>query len=176
MQTYGHHLLQRIFSMNTLITALVGQRKTVGVIAAPLLTAGALGGWAILPTFATTTATVEELYAFETRGKNGLPLEVRLGLIGSYAVTGTDTGGEPYVGAGVVDIVLAPSGALELTWDYGKNVGIGQVIGNALAVASLSRGRTVILLMTINQDGSLSGKSLRRTDRGSKGTETWKKT
>jgi hypothetical protein len=29
--------------------------------------------------------------------------------------------------------------------------------------------------MTINPDGTLSGSWLRRTDRGSKGTEIWKK-
>jgi hypothetical protein len=91
-------------------------------------------------------------------------------------VTGTDPGGDPYVGAGVLDIALAPSGALELVWDYGKNVGVGQVVGNVLAVASSTRGRTVILMMNINPDGSLSGKSSRRTDRRSKGTEAWKRT
>lgn len=82
-------------------------------------------------------------------------------------VTGTDAGGEPYVGAGILDIALAPSGALELAWDDGKNVGVGQVIGNVLAVASSTKGRTVILMMNINTNGSLSGKCLRRTDRGS---------
>jgi hypothetical protein len=68
------------------------------------------------------------------------------------------------------------SGALELAWDGGKNVGVGQIIGNVLAVASSTRGRTVILMMSINTNGSLSGKSLRRTDRGSKGTEIWTRT
>jgi hypothetical protein len=76
----------------------------------------------------------------------------------------------------VLDIALAPSGALELVWDYGKNVGVGQVIGNVLAVASSTKGRTVILMMNINPDGSLSGKSSRRRDQGSKGTEAWKRT
>ena len=51
-----------------------------------------------------------------------------------------------------------------------------QVIGDVLAVACLSKGRTVILTMTINPDGSFSGKWSRRTDRGSQGTETWTKT
>jgi hypothetical protein len=91
-------------------------------------------------------------------------------------VTGTDAGGEPYVGAGILDITLAPSGALELAWDDGKSVGVGQVIGNILAVASSTRGRTVILMMNINPNGSLSGTSSRRTDRGAKGTETRTKT
>jgi hypothetical protein len=71
---------------------------------------------------------------------------------------------------------MAPSGALELDWDNGKQVGVGQVIGNVLAVACLIKGRTVILTMAINQDGSLSGKWSRRTDRGSQGTETWVRT
>jgi hypothetical protein len=30
--------------------------------------------------------------------------------------------------------------------------------------------------MTLNPDGSISGKWSRRTDRGSQGTETWKRT
>jgi hypothetical protein len=42
------------------------------------------------------------------------------------------------------------------------------------ALASSTKGRTVTLMMNINPDGSLSGKSSRRTDRGSKGTEAWK--
>jgi hypothetical protein len=117
------------------------------------------------------------LPAFEISDMKKLPLEeLKLGLIGSYVVTGTDPGGDPYVGAGVLDIALAPSGALELVWDYGKNVGVGQVVGNVLAVASSTRGRTVILMMNINPDGSLSGKSSRRTDWRSKGTEAWKRT
>jgi hypothetical protein len=70
---------------------------------------------------------------------------------------------------------MAPSGALELDWDDGKLVGVGQLIDNVLAVAYSIKGRNVIALMTINPDGSLSGKWLRRSDRGSNGTETWKK-
>jgi hypothetical protein len=42
------------------------------------------------------------------------------------------------------------------------------------ALASSTKGRTVTVMMNINPDGSLSGKSSRRTDRGSKGTEAWK--
>jgi hypothetical protein len=45
-----------------------------------------------------------------------------------------------------------------------------------LAVACLSKGRTVILTMPIHPDGSLSGKWSRRTDRGTQGTETWTRT
>jgi hypothetical protein len=164
--------------MNTLITALVGRRKNVGIVAA-LLTAGAVAGWAMSATVAKITASAEDPSAFEIMRRidtGNLPLEeFKLSLLGSYVVTGTDAGGKPYISAGVLDIAFAPSGALELAWDKGKSVGVGQVIGNVLAVASSTRGRTVILMMNINPDGSLSGKSLRRTDPGSKGTETWKK-
>jgi hypothetical protein len=101
--------------MKTLITALVGQRKNVGIVAA-LLAAGAVAGWAMSATFATITATVEDLPAFEISDMKKLPLEeFKRGLIGSYVVTGTDPSGEPYVGGGVLDIALAPSGALEVT-------------------------------------------------------------
>ena len=164
--------------MKTLITALAGQRKNVGIVVAALLAAGAVAGWAMSATFATITAAVDDLSAFEATSSGDmkkLPLdEFRLGLIGSYVVTGTHPSGEPY--AGVLDIVLGTSGALELVWDNGKSVGVGQVLGNVLAVASSTRGRTVILMMNINPDGSLSGTSSRRTDRGSKGTEAWKRT
>ena len=67
------------------------------------------------------------------------------------------------------------NGALELKWDNGKYVGIGQVIGNSLAVASTAEGRAVIMLMEPKPDGSLEGKYWRRTDAGTKGTEVWKK-
>jgi hypothetical protein len=104
--------------MKTLITALVGQRKNVGVVAA-LLTAGAVAGWAMSATFATITAAVEDLPAFEISDMKKLPLEeFKRGLIGSYAVTGTDPSGEPYVGGGVLDIALAPSGG---QFDQGPN-------------------------------------------------------
>jgi hypothetical protein len=158
--------------MKTLITGLIGQRKNVRVIVAALLTAGAVGGWATSTMFAATPAAVEGLSPFDRK----LSLEeLKPGLIGSYVVTGTDPDGKPYGGASMVDIALAPSGALDLAWDNGKQVGVGQVIGNVLAVASLTKGRTAILVMNINPDGSLSGKWSRRTDRGYKGTERWKK-
>ena len=177
MQTYGQ--LQGFAGMKTLITALVGQRKNAGVIAVALLAAGAVGGWSISKVFATNAAAVEDLSPFEIMRKSGiktLPLEEsKLGLVGSYKVTGTDSEGKPYVGASILDVSLAPSGALELDWDNGKQVGVGQVIGNALVVACSNKGRTVILIMGINSDGSLSGNWLRRTDRGYKGTETWRK-
>jgi hypothetical protein len=100
---------------------------------------------------------------------------VKLRLIGSYAVTGTDADGKPYPVKHTLGITLAPSGALELEWDDGKNLGVGEVIGGTLAVATWTNGKTVVLTMRINPDGSLTGKWLRRTDYGAKGTETWNK-
>jgi hypothetical protein len=84
--------------MNALITALVGQRKNVGIVAA-LLTAGAVAGWAMSATVARITASAEDPSAFEITRRNdtkNLPLkEFKLSLLGSYVVTGTDAGGEP---------------------------------------------------------------------------------
>jgi hypothetical protein len=157
--------------------AALGKRAHVGVAAA-LLAAAIAGGWGTSPLFATKAAAVEELSryaALQTADTKKLLEEAKPALIGSYAVSGTDPDGKPYAGTGIVDIALAPSGALELEWDNGKYVGVGQVIGNSLAVACSIKGRTVILIMNVNPDGSLSGKWLRRADRGSKGTETWKR-
>ena len=67
------------------------------------------------------------------------------------------------------------SGALELAWDNGKQVGVGQVIGGVLVVAT-SSSLTNQPDYEINQDGSLSGKWSRRTYRGYRGTETWTRT
>ena len=103
-------------------------------------------------------------------------ISVKANLVGSYTVSGTEVDGTSYSSSHTLDISMAPSGALELDWDNGKQVGVGQVIGDVLAVACLTKGRTVILTMKINQDGSLSGKWSRRTDRGTQGTETWTKT
>jgi hypothetical protein len=101
--------------------------------------------------------------------------DLRPSLIGSYEVSGTEPDGTPYGTSEILDVAMTPSGALELSWDSGRSVGIGQLIGNVLAVASVVRGRTAILIMNINPDGSLTGRSLRRTDRGQKGTEIWKR-
>jgi hypothetical protein len=165
--------------MKPFITALIGSRKSIRVIVAALLAAGAAGGWATSTMFAASPAAVEGLSPFDTMPKSDMrklsPEELKPGLIGSYVVTGTDPDGRPYGGPGIVDIALAPYGAVELNWDNGKQVGIGQVFGNVLAVACLTKGRTAILLMNIDPDGSLSGKWSRRTDRGYQGTETWKK-
>jgi type IV secretory pathway protease TraF len=152
--------------MSKLIPALSGTLKG-RLIAAVLLLAGATGGGAISSAITAATAANE---------MKRLALEdSKARLIGSYAVTGTDTSGKPYVSEDVLGISLAPSGALRIEWDDGKIVGVGELVGNVLAVASWTNGRTVILTMQINPDGSLSGHWLRRTDRGNKGTEVWRK-
>ena len=96
-------------------------------------------------------------------------------LIGNYVVSGTETDGTKYDGEGSLAVTMDKSGALELKWDGGKYVGIGQVVGNQLAVGSIADGRVVIAVMEIKPDGSLEGKWWRRTDAGTKGTEVWKK-
>jgi hypothetical protein len=158
-------------NMKTLITTLKSQCRNVRIMAAALLTAGALGGWAMSAMVSASAAAFEGASRFDVHKADA----TKPALIGSYTVTGTDSDGRPYAGAGIVDVSLAPSGALEFDWDNGKQVGIGEVTGNNLTVALLAKGRTAILTMSINPDGSLSGKWLRRTDRGHKGTETWKK-
>jgi hypothetical protein len=151
----------------------LGQRRKTVVIVAALLAAGTLGGSGM----STTLATQADEFEFSRDEAQRLPLEAsKAKLVGSYEVTGTDSDGRPYVGLHIVDVSLAPSGALELDWNNGKQVGVGHVIGNVLAVACLTKGRTVILTMTLNPDGSFSGKWSRRTDRGTQGTETWKRT
>ncbi len=96
-------------------------------------------------------------------------------LIGNYVVTGTEADGKNYDGPGPLVITMDRNGALELKWDGGKYVGIGQIVGNTLAVASNAENRVVIMLMEVKPDGSLEGKYWRRTDAGTKGTEVWKK-
>ena len=152
--------------MTKLIPALSGTLKS-GVVAAALLLAGAIAGNAISTAITAATAADEM--------KRPALEDSKVRLIGSYAVTGTDTNGKPYVSEHVLGISLAPSGALEIEWDNGKIVGVGELVGNVLAVASWTNSRTVILTMQINPDGSLSGNWLRRTDRGNKGTEVWRK-
>jgi len=96
-------------------------------------------------------------------------------LIGNYTVTGTETSGAPYDGAGTLAITMDKSGALNLSWDGGKYLGVGQSIGDKLAVATFDEKRAVIMLMDVKADGSLEGKWWKRTDAGTKGTEVWKK-
>jgi hypothetical protein len=96
-------------------------------------------------------------------------------LIGNYVVTGTETSGKKYDGPGPLVVTMDRNGALELKWDGGRYVGIGQVVGEKLVVASSAEGRTIIGIMDIKGDGSLEGKYWRRTDPGTGGTEVWKK-
>jgi hypothetical protein len=163
-------------AMKTTITSLVMRLqpyKCAGVVAAAVLSAAALAAGAPPEMRMTNVAAIEQSLAHEAAPRSDLKSLPEL--IGSYAVTGTDADGMPYARSGIVDIYLAPSGALELQWDNGKQVGVGQLAGNMLAVASTAKGRTMILVMTVNPDGTLSGKWSRRTDRGARGTETWKK-
>jgi hypothetical protein len=108
----------------------------------------------------------------------GTPCHAQLqaaSLIGNYVVTGTEPDGKPYDGSGPLAVTMDKNGALELKWDGGKYVGIGQVVGNALVVATASENRAIVMVMEPKPDGSLEGKYWRRTDPGTKGTEVWKK-
>ena len=96
-------------------------------------------------------------------------------LIGDYIVTGTETSGAAYDGPGPLAIVMDKSGALNLSWDNGKYVGVGQVQGDKLFVATFDQKRAVLMIMDVKADGSLEGKWWKRTDAGTKGTEVWKK-
>jgi hypothetical protein len=147
-----------------------GGAGKVGAIAAALAVTVTLAGWNAMP-------VARDAKAFEQQQDAGKPSprKVKATLVGSYSVTGTEPDGAPFADRRVVDISLAPSGALELDWDNGKSLGVGQVVDNLLVVAYLNKGRTAISVMTINPDGSLSGSWFRRTDRGSKATEVWKK-
>ena len=162
------------------VKGLTNQRvaKVVGIVASALLAAAAIGCWATSTISATRAAAVEDL-AVEMTRKNVAQRpphdELKHRLVGSYVVGGTDSDGKPYTGNGIVDIALAPSGALELDWDNGKQVGLAEVIGDVVVVSCLIKGRTAILTMTVNADGSLSGRWSRRTARGQKGTESWKR-
>jgi hypothetical protein len=155
----------KVSTMNHL--RIFAQPRKVTIVAALLVSAIGMGGWARSITPNTSAAELVQANVNLVAG------DPKPSLIGSYEVNGTDPDGTPYVAPRILDIALTPSGALELEWDNGKNVGVGQIIGNTLAVASFSRGRMVLLIMTINPDGSLTGKSLRRTDRGQRGTEVW---
>ena len=96
-------------------------------------------------------------------------------VLGNYIVTGTETDGSKYDGEGTLAITMDKSGALELKWDGGKYVGIGQAEGSKLFVGTAANGKVAIMVMDIKPDGSLEGKWWRRTDAGAKGTEVWKK-
>ena len=146
----------------------VWRRNGMAVASVALLATGAVGGWGMSTTFVKNVAAAES--SLEATGSS------KVRLVGSYEVNGTDVEGRPYSGSSILDISLAPSGALEFNWDNGRIVGVGQLVDDSIvAVAYMVNGRTVISVMNINPDGSLSGKWLRRSDRGTKGTETWKK-
>jgi len=155
--------------------AALPERSKMCAFAVALCIIGALGQWAI------STSFVENAVASEHLARNGSMADsqaleaTKAALVGSYRVTGTDPDGLPYSMPRTVDISLTPSGALEFDWDEGTLVGVGQLIEDVLAVAYAVRGRTVIAIMKVNADGSLSGNWLRRTDRGAKGTENWRK-
>jgi hypothetical protein len=153
--------------------ALGWSRSIGGLLVTGLMVTGATGGWGVSTTFVKKAAAVES--PFEHRAAGLSVDKAKTALVGSYVVTGTDPDGGSYASTRILDISMAPSGALELDWDDGKLVGVGQLFDNVLAVAYSIKGRNVIALMTINPDGSLSGKWSRRTDRGFKGTETWTK-
>ncbi len=147
-------------------TSPLGWRQLV--IAVALLAAGVAGGWA---TSATCAAAANKAAA--TRMSNVTDRDMKQMLVGSYAVTGTDPDGRGYSGTGIVDISMAPSGTLELDWDNGRRVGIGQLLNNVLMVASTTKAGTVIMMMNVNPGGTLSGQWSRRRERGYEGTEHW---
>ena len=120
---------------------------------------------------------VTAIALFLSLGTSGVRAELAAAnLVGTYEVTGTETDGKAYDGGpGTLDISLSSSGALELEWNNGKYAGAGRVIGDVLAVATFADGKSVIMVMTAGPDGSLTGKWWRQSDKGAKGTETWKK-
>jgi hypothetical protein len=76
-------------------------------------------------TFALLTGVVTIL-AFATPSHAQLQAS---SLIGNYVVTGTESDGKKYDGPGPLAITMDKNGALELKWDGGKYIGIGQVVG-----------------------------------------------
>lgn len=152
----------------------LGRYTKFSVVTLALLVAGAIAERGISAKLI-DRAMADEAIGIEDSSAQPNAESLKATLVGSYRVTGTDPDGLPYSAPKIVDVSLTPSGALEFDWDNGTLVGVGQIIGNVLAVAYAVKGRTAISVMTINRDGSLSGKWLRRTDRGSKGSETWKK-
>jgi hypothetical protein len=159
--------------MKKLISMFTTERLKVAVFAAALFFGAAMVGQAIPSIVWVAAAPLENsspLGDVRKNDPNELAMkDIKARLVGSYAVTGTDAKGRPYVGEHRVAIALAPSGALQLEWDNGKSAGVGEVVGSVLTVASWADGRTIILTMHINADGSLSGNWLRRTDRGNRG-------
>lgn len=154
-----------MISSITKYSAMIRLHKKMIIAAVTLLIVGALGGSATNAVSAIDTAVEHEVEKPMTQPHN---------LVGAYEVTRTDPDGRPYSRAGIVDISLAPSGALELEWNDGR-LGVGRTNGNMLTIAKWANNRIAIMVMTINRDGSLSGDWSRRRDRGDQGTETWKR-
>jgi hypothetical protein len=89
--------------------------KPGSAVVGALVAVAAIGGWGASTTFATRAVAIESHYEISAKAR----------LVGSYAVIGTDVDGTSYSGSHTLDISLAPSGALELDWDNGKQVGVG---------------------------------------------------
>ncbi len=100
------------------------------------------------------------------------PVSAQTSILGAYSYTGTETDGSAE-SPGTLKITQEKSGAFQVKYDDGDYVGVGQITGNTFAVAVVADGKNSIMLLAINPDGSLSGNWWRRTDAGTKGTETW---
>src|SRR5215217_6993668 len=105
--------------MKLIPAALIEQGKNTRVAMAALLAAAAIGGWAISAICMPGAAALDGLSRVDPTRKGDMqsPEELKPNLVGSYVVSGTDPDGRPYAGSSIVDISLAPSGALELEWD-----------------------------------------------------------
>lgn len=97
------------------------------------------------------------------------------GIAGKYTYTGVYPDGTRYGDNGTLLITSDPSGAYSIKWDSGEYVGVGQLVGRTLAVATTFDKRLSVMLMDIEPNGNLSGRWWRRNDPGAKGRETWKR-
>jgi hypothetical protein len=142
--------------------AVMHQLRPLGTVAAATIALALIAG-GVAVEFATRAASVDSCSA----------IGVKPAPMGPFAASCTDSDGMPYNAAQIVESYLAPSGAFELDRNNGKRVDVGQIIDDILAVANTTKGRTVILVMSINPDGSLSGRWTRSTHRAVLGTEIW---
>jgi hypothetical protein len=77
-------------------------------VAAALLAAGAIGGWAMSTTITANATAFEDLSHIEAP-REKLQLEAsKPSLIGSYVVTFTDSDGKRYAAPGIVGIAVSP--------------------------------------------------------------------
>ena len=136
------------------------QLRPVGTVAAATIALALIAG-GVAVEFATRAASVDSCSA----------IGVKPAPVGPFTASCTDSDGMPYNAA--QKSYLAPSGAFELDRNNGKRVDVGQIIDDILAVANTTKGRTVILVMSINPDGSLSDRWTRSTHRAVLGTEIW---